>query len=100
MPAELDPAEDSFFTYKMDAFLKERKVGTFSTIPNFMEIARLYWFGEFLVCIHAVIPHAGLLIELQRPWFFHEDVKRGEMVEKSKTKSPICFDKDLKLWGY
>ncbi|KAF7353767.1 Protein kinase-like domain [Mycena venus] len=85
-PAELDPADDSFFTFKTDALLKARNVGTFSTIPHFEEIARLYWFGEYL-----------------RPWFFHEGVSgttMGKMVMEAKAKYPTCFDKDLKVWGY
>ncbi|KAJ6598403.1 hypothetical protein DFH09DRAFT_1394617 [Mycena vulgaris] len=83
--ADIDPsAGDAFYTYKMDALLKARGVGTFSTIPHFQQIARLYWFGEFL-----------------RPWFFHETVKLPEeKVQKTKTKSAACFDKDLKVWGY
>jgi hypothetical protein len=44
---------------------------------------------------------------LQCPWFFHpsvieewKDTPRMKTVDKSKVKSPICFDKDLTLWGY
>ncbi|KAJ7771494.1 hypothetical protein B0H16DRAFT_186063 [Mycena metata] len=86
-----DPGED-LLTYKMDALLKARNVGTFSTIPNFQEIARLYWFGEYV-----------------RPWFFYESgtqrspegqAKFEEKIKKTKEKSAICFDKDLKIWGY
>ncbi|KAJ7778694.1 hypothetical protein DFH07DRAFT_537667 [Mycena maculata] len=85
IPAELDPSiGEAFLTYKMDGFLKARNVGTFSTIPNFEEIARLYWFGEYL-----------------RPWFFHENMKLPEeKVQKTRAKSAVCFDKDLRLWGY
>ncbi|KAJ7184465.1 hypothetical protein C8R46DRAFT_1064131 [Mycena filopes] len=88
-PAETDA---DFLTYKMDALLKARGVGTFSTIPNFQEIARLYWFGEYV-----------------RPWFFYEraapmsaeaQAKVDEKTKKTKEKSAICFDKDLKIWGY
>ncbi|KAJ7494468.1 kinase-like domain-containing protein [Mycena galericulata] len=85
IPANLDPSlGDAFLTYKMDGFLKARNVGTFSTIPNFKDIARLYWFGEYM-----------------RPWFFHENVKLPEeKMQKTKAKSAICFDKDLQFWGY
>ncbi|KAJ7491130.1 hypothetical protein FB451DRAFT_1222146 [Mycena latifolia] len=84
--ADIDPsAGDAFYTYKMDAFLKARNVGTFSTIPHFQEVARLYWFGEYL-----------------RPWFFHENVTKlsEKKLQETKTKHAIAFDKDLKLWGY
>ncbi|KAJ7144901.1 hypothetical protein C8R43DRAFT_1130322 [Mycena crocata] len=83
-PADLDPSADSFFTYKMDAFLKACNVGTFSTIPHFEQIARLYWFGEFL-----------------RPWFFHEGVNLPEeKLNKTKAEAAVGFDKDLLVWGY
>lgn len=50
IPTDLDPTlGKAFLTYKMDGFLKARNVGTFSTIPHFQEIARLYWFGEYIV---------------------------------------------------
>ncbi|KAJ7253375.1 kinase-like domain-containing protein [Mycena haematopus] len=86
VPVELDPAGDSFWTFKMDALLKARNVGTFSTIPHFQEIARLYWFGENL-----------------RPWFFHQSVHGAtmdKMVAETKAKQPAFFDKDLTVWGY
>ncbi|KAJ7118886.1 hypothetical protein C8R44DRAFT_878419 [Mycena epipterygia] len=83
--ADLDPsAGDAFYSYKMDAFLKARNVGMFSTIPHFQQLARLYWFGEYL-----------------RPWFFHENTPLpAEKIQKTKTKSAVCFGKDLTLWGY
>ncbi|KAF8191550.1 kinase-like domain-containing protein [Mycena galopus ATCC 62051] len=85
VPTELDPADDSF-AFTTDALLKVRNVGTFSTIPHFQEIARLYWFGENL-----------------RPWFFHDSVHgafKDKMVTETRVKQPECFDKDLKVWGY
>ncbi|KAJ7891240.1 hypothetical protein B0H14DRAFT_2688300 [Mycena olivaceomarginata] len=85
VPVDLDVGGDSFFTFKTDALLKAQNVGTFSTIPYFQEIARLYWFGENL-----------------RPWFFHESVSgthTEKMVAETKAKH-ACFDDDLKVWGY
>jgi hypothetical protein len=58
--ADIDPsAGNAFYAYKMDGFLKARNAPTFSTIPNFQEIARLYWFGEFLVRLTFLLSFAS-----------------------------------------
>ncbi|KAK7035855.1 hypothetical protein R3P38DRAFT_3484010 [Favolaschia claudopus] len=86
IPEDLDVGGASFLTFKTDSLLRSRNLGTFSSIPHFEDIARLYWFAENL-----------------RPWFFHESVHEASMVKmvaESKATNPISFDKDLKVWGY
>ncbi|KAJ7272956.1 kinase-like domain-containing protein [Mycena rebaudengoi] len=87
---EPDPTADKevFLAYTWDTLLKARGLPRFSTVPNLTEVARLYWFGEYL-----------------RPWFFEPSPAatseaKMKKIQSTKMKSAICFDKDLKVWGY